>query len=492
MSGGRIVLVGAVVAIAGVGGLCVPWSRLSSAFLSIPQSGTSIALKSANVTLPGDSVPPGSPNGKEHEDSQSKPNSDVKIGTAAPVVNADENGSAEGTDPGLVVLHIGDSHTSADFFTGELRRRLQDRFGQKGVGYTTAGQPHTGVRSSALKITTSSGWSYRSLQKRDAHPEKFWLSGYGAIATAPGETMVFASEQPISFDAVEIETVSQPAGGAIDIAIDDRVEKHFDLESSRTEPIAIRIPARGPGAELREVSITTTGQGETLIASISISKSGKGLTYSSVGYVGATVDVLNKLPEKMLSRDLMQIRPQIVILSFGTNEAANDGLDLASYRASYELVVKKIKSYLPDAVLVMILPPDFNLLPSECPKDNASAATCTGESRNVAASNSTTLPAEKLQCSWRTPAKLAEVRKTQREIAEQYSLIYWDWSSIMPSECGAHQWYTASPPLMSRDHVHFTPMGYKRSAELFLDTLLPIINKVRAQQRMVATKYSSR
>ncbi len=36
---------------------------------------------------------------------------------------------------GLVILQIGDSHTSADFLTGELRRRLQARYGRGGPGY---------------------------------------------------------------------------------------------------------------------------------------------------------------------------------------------------------------------------------------------------------------------------------------------------------------------------------------------------------------------
>ncbi len=58
-------------------------------------------------------------------------------------------------------------------------------------------------------------------------------------------------------------------------------------------------------------------------------------------------------------------------------------------------------------------------------------------------------------------------------------LVYWNWASIMPSECGAHRWFTASPPLMAKDHVHFTIEGYRKSAEQFLNTLIPVIEKVR-------------
>ena len=159
---------------------------------------------------------------------------------------------------GLVILQIGDSHTSADFLTGELRRRLQARYGRGAPGYITAGHPHIGVRSSTLKITASAGWTYKSLQRPDARASEFWLAGYNAIATAAGETMSFASERPQTFDMIEIEAIRQPGGGAIDIKLDGVVETSYDLASAKVEPVVIRlVPERGPTDKVREISITT-------------------------------------------------------------------------------------------------------------------------------------------------------------------------------------------------------------------------------------------
>src|SRR5580704_16361567 len=105
---------------------------------------------------------------------------------------------------GLVILQIGDSHTAADYFTGELRQKLQARYGDGGVGYLDAGKPHLGVRSGAMKITASSGWTYHSIQRSDNVAE-FWLSGFNAVATASGEALTFASDAPVPFDSIEIE-----------------------------------------------------------------------------------------------------------------------------------------------------------------------------------------------------------------------------------------------------------------------------------------------
>ena len=191
----------------------------------------------------------------------------------------------------FTILHIGDSHTSADFLTGELRRRLQARYGRGAPGYITAGHPHIGVRTSSLKITASAGWTYKSLQRPDAVSAEFWLSGYNAVATAAGETMTFSSERPSTFDTIEIEVLRQPGGGAIEVQLDGVVETSYELKSSKLEPVVIRLqPARAATEKVREISITTKGQGTVSLASVAIYNRQSGLTYNSVGYVGAQVE----------------------------------------------------------------------------------------------------------------------------------------------------------------------------------------------------------
>jgi lysophospholipase L1-like esterase len=389
---------------------------------------------------------------------------------------------------GLILLQIGDSHTSADFLTGELRRRLQARYGRGAPGYITAGHPHIGVRSSSLKITASPGWTYKSLQRTDAAPAEFWLSGYNAVASAPGETMTFTSERPQIFDVIEIEVLRQPEGGTIDVKLDGVVETSYDLASRKTEPVVIRLlPLRGATEKIREISITTTAHGRVVIASVAIYNRQAGLTYNSVGYPGAQISLVNKLSNKLLANDLIRINPHIVVLSFGTNEASNESLDLAQYAKSYERVIDKIKTALPNAAIVVVSPPDFAELPAACRKEKAAQASC-GHSPDAGASAPADGSANAPECVWRTPARLTQIREVQREVANRQGLVYWNWASIMPRQCGAHAWFTASPQLMARDHVHFTIAGYKRSAEQFLNTLIPVIEKVRVGENAVPNR----
>jgi lysophospholipase L1-like esterase len=435
------------------------------------------AALAALETTSGGSLPP-SPNPPVPERAPPESQMSAIVPPAWAVPGSSEPAGVQLERPlgerGIVILQIGDSHTSADFLTGELRRRLQERYGRGAPGYVTAGRPHVGVRSSTLKVTSSSGWTYKSLQKIGAVASEFWLSGYNATATAPGETMSFASDRPVNFEMIEIEVLRQPGGGKIDIKLDGHVETSYDLASSKPEPVVIRLlPTRGATEKVKDISITTTGRGPVTVASVAIYNKQSGLTFNSIGYPGAQASLINKFDTKLLANDLVRIDPQIVILSFGTNEASNDRLDLTNYRHSYERIIDKIKTTLPGARIVVVGPPDFAELPAACRK---------GKSANCGRTAVASVGADggsAGECAWRTPAKLHQIREVQRDIAQRHGLVYWNWASIMPQECGAHRWYLASPQLMAKDHVHFTIEGYKKSADQFLTTLIPVIEKVR-------------
>jgi lysophospholipase L1-like esterase len=377
----------------------------------------------------------------------------------------------------ITILHLGDSHTSADFLTGELRRRLQKIYGDGGSGYVTAGRPHIGVLSSTLKIAVSSGWTYQALQRSD-DVGQFWMSGFNTVASKTGEMLSFAAEKPEIFDVIEIEAVRRPGGGSIDIKLDGALEGSFDLAGDKVEPVVIRlVPDHGPTNKVSDITLTTRSDGAVSISSVAIYNTRSGLIYDSVGYPGATIDILNKLDERLFASDLRRLKPQIVILSFGTNEAAKENLDMAAYTQKFERVIGKIRAALPDANIVLIGPPEGEELPAHCKDKAREEAVCR---RPDAASTSSEA------CEWKTLPKLQAVREAERKIAERDGLVYWNWASIMPKECGADRWRAETPPLMAKDRIHFTIAGYKKSAAAFLDTLVPVIDKVRSRSDAVS------
>jgi lysophospholipase L1-like esterase len=379
------------------------------------------------------------------------------------------------TDPrGLVILQLGDSHTAADYFTGEVRAQLQQRYGNGGVGYIDAGKPHIGVRSNTVKITASSGWSYHAIQRSDDIGQ-FWLSGFNAVTSASGETLSFAADNPVPFDSIEIEALRQPGGGSIDISLDGTVKASADLGGKTVEPLVLRLrPDAATRDRVRQIEIHTRSDGPVSIASVGLYLRQAGVSYNNIGYPGATVDLLNKFDPTLMADDLRRLDPQIVVLAFGTNEASKPNLTAASYERTYEKAIARITATLPNAQIVLVGPPDGAERPPHC------AGKHTSEACHPAApvSSAGAVP-EPTDCDWHTIAHLDLVRDVERRIAERHGFTYWNWASIQPGDCASAQWVAASPPLMTPDHVHFTPLGYHKGADRFVDILIPVIEKLK-------------
>jgi lysophospholipase L1-like esterase len=403
----------------------------------------------------------------------------LKSSTSAPGNSAPK---AQG-QRGLVILQIGDSHTAADYFTAELRQKLQARYGNGGVGYLDAGKPHIGVRSGAMKITASPGWTYHAIQRSDNIAE-FWLSGFNAVATASGEALTFASDTPVPFDSIEIEALRQPGGGSIDISLDGAVKSSADLGGTAVEPVVLRLrPDGAPSDRVRQIEIRSRGDGVVSIASIGIYQKQAGVSYNNIGYPGATIDVVNKFDEKLMADGLRRLDPQIVVLVFGTNEASKPNLDAARYERNYEKAIARIKAALPNAQIVLVGPPDGAERPPHCLGKGPADAACHPAPPSV----SNVSASEPADCDWHTIAHLDLVRDVERKIAERHGFVYWNWATINPNQCAAHQLVAASPPLMTPDHVHFTPAGYVKGADLFLDVLIPVIDKLQVRPNIAAS-----
>ena len=253
----------------------------------------------------------------------------------------------------------------------------------------------------------------------------------------------------------------------------------MSLAGDVREPVVIRmVPERAATDRLREITITTKGEGAVNLASVAVYNRSAGLSYSSIGFPGATVDIVNRFDEVIFENELRRLNPQVIVLAFGTNEGFNEKLDLERYRQSYERAVTKIRRALPNVIIVMMAPPDGARGPKKPEGENEKNAKKTAPAR---------ASKEDGPCGeWKTPENLNKVREVQEQIAKRHKLVYWNWASIMPAECGADRWANQSPPLVAKDRVHFTMEGYRQTAAQFLKVLLPVIEQLRQSDNAVS------
>ncbi len=69
-----------------------------------------------------------------------------------------ENLDAGGAPGPVVIMQIGDSHSTSDVLSGRMRELFQQRFGAAGRGLMPAGLPYDYYRPQMAKVTETGDW----------------------------------------------------------------------------------------------------------------------------------------------------------------------------------------------------------------------------------------------------------------------------------------------------------------------------------------------
>lgn len=331
--------------------------------------------------------------------------------------------SGESSHP-LTVLHLGDSHISLDGFTRGLRTRWQERLGDAGRGLMP-GVPFRYYAPDGYMLAMTGQWDVFSSLPADAQGP-FGIQGFRVEAASREAAITLSSETPLS--GVEIEAYGGPEAGAILLALGNAAP--LRLQTRQAEPGYMRF--RIPAANVHEVKLSPAGTGPVvLLGWAMLKKAASGARYDSHGIVAATAAVTTRWDEGIVRAQISALRPDLVILGYGTNEGFNNGLDMAAYRALVDGLAGLVMEAAPGASLVLLGPFDG--------ARQGSGVLCEG--------------------GWATPPKLDAVRGVLREIAAARGGFFWDGGAAMGGRCAADRWARAEPPLMFADRVHLRASG---------------------------------
>ncbi len=363
------------------------------------------------------------------------------------------------------ILHLGDSHTASDKFSGRLRQLFQRRFGSAGRGMLPMGVPFRYFRPNNVKVSQSRGWTV-SNSFRAPKSGPYGLSGFRIRGSHPDQYMTLKMTDGTRFDRVDIEFQRQPGSGTIIVEIDDetRWEIATGADSKYVARSTIIVPSGG-----KRIKLSPKGDGPIELLSWTFKRDKAGVIYHSHGIGGTTVNIINVWSRNVVLWEIGLLNPALIVVVYGTNEGFNHQLNLERYARNFRARLALLRSAAPQASIVVVGPPDGNRLPRFCKnRKQASCSPLTSDEME----NYIQLQASKSQqlCRWHPPPKLHGVREIQRKIAAQEGYVFWDWSEIMGGECGIHDWTQEGSA--SKDHVHLTKRGYKASAEaLFKDIM---------------------
>jgi lysophospholipase L1-like esterase len=192
------------------------------------------------------------------------------------------------------------------------------------------------------------------------------------------------------------------------------------------------------------VSLTTLAGPVTLLSWATFRQGG--VVLSNLGVVGAQLRHFARVDDQAMAAELHAYAPDLIMLEFGTNEGFGGRFDAFAYEADLREQIRRLKRLSGGVPILVVGAPDA------------------GADRPELAHNAELLPgspstAELTSDGWFPPPALARVRDIQRRVAAAERVAFWDWAMRMGGPGSAQGWASTVPPLMRRDHVHFTTEG---------------------------------
>ncbi|WP_051919508.1 GDSL-type esterase/lipase family protein [Basilea psittacipulmonis] len=341
------------------------------------------------------------------------------------------------------IIQLGDSHTAADFFTDAVRKTLQQRYGNGGIGWVYPSKV-SAQRIAAVQYSGAENWHILSSRKDETH--SFPMGGILAHPQAGQASIIQLNDEHETQQIQDVSINVRPIDMRHRLVVKDADGQTAYLKVNTKNHLwqTLKLKAKFP------IEISTESATDLLeIGFINIEHSQHGVVLSPMGINGAQLSDVFKWRDNWYN-DLIKAQPDLIILAFGTNEAVNKNLGMEKTEILWSRVIQQMKERLPDTAILIIGAP---------------------ESLSKIYGN----------CGRRMPS-LNNVQAMQLRLAKKHHLLYWSWQSAMGGKCSMRKWIKRG--LGRKDGVHFTAAGYERAGK---NLAQEIIKKVSHDPMVTST-----
>jgi lysophospholipase L1-like esterase len=333
------------------------------------------------------------------------------------------------------IVYLGDSAVVSDGMTGELRRRLQRRYGDGGAGFVLAGKPWPWYVRQNVRHS-GSGWDHPSITRNGTPDLLFGLPFLRAVAPAGTRARAVWETDPRGpvggrVSRFELWTLARPGGGTAELRIDGGTPHVIATRADRPTPAyeVFEVPD-GPHA----FALETRGDGPVEIFGAVLERQ-SGVVVDAIGINGAhSVHFLRGDPA-LLADHLRRRAPDLVAVQLGTNMAT--GLRPSTHGDRVLQLVRRLRQRAPGASCLLVTPPDRARVRADGTED--------------------------------TPAYIPAVVAETERVARAAGCASWNAFAAMGGAGSFARWRTAG--LASGDTAHLTLGGYARLARMLDEAL---------------------
>jgi lysophospholipase L1-like esterase len=331
------------------------------------------------------------------------------------------------------VLHYGDSPTTADSITADVRKLFQAKFGDAGHGFLLIAKPWAWYGHNGVKLDAH-GWKIEPASQSRAADGFHGLGGVSFGGETGASSRVTLPDD--QHTGAVVYYLAQPDGGTFQVKSDATMLADVNTAGDEKKPAfaEFALPAGTQTIELRVTS------GRVRLFGYRFDKDQPGVQYSSLGINGAQVQMVVRYFEiGQWTAALQHEDPDLVVLNYGTNESIYPAYIEKQYPDELRTVVKRIRQALPRASLLVMSPMDRGAM----------------EGGDIV-----------------TPPALEKLIEVQRTVAAETGCAFFDTFDAMGGAGTMGRWYHAQPRLVSADFMHPLPQGAAKVGALFEGALV--------------------
>ncbi|MES2689320.1 MAG: GDSL-type esterase/lipase family protein [Bacteroidota bacterium] len=341
------------------------------------------------------------------------------------------------------VVHIGDSHIQADWFSGRLRDLLQQHYGNAGKGLIF---PYRQIKTNPPNtFSTFSNVPFQSAKMvRCRSACNVGIAAYDAYMQR-GNSLAVSLKRDTSMQFVSALYHTEENDHAV-IFNSDNDTANYTIQRTGDYVIASYKKQVPPTFSLQVKSAVT-------LNGIIASNGRPGVLYYTIGANGATFSNYNNAA--LFFKQLSSLQADLVIVSLGTNESVSD---------------------MPADTFYNYINTFYMNLAASCGHTNFMF---TIPADNYRRRVSTTR--KKVKGKWRKKrvvsyvnnTKVEEIRNTMVAFCNDKNVMYWDLYAAMGGKGSMKSWVHTG--YAAKDHIHFSKAGYELQGELLFKALQRII-----------------
>ncbi len=331
------------------------------------------------------------------------------------------------------ILHYGDSPTTADSITADVRTLFQRRFGDAGHGFLLIAKPWAWYGHNGITLDAH-GWEIEPASQSRAADGFHGLGGVSFSGETGASSRVTLPDD--RHTGAVVYYLAQPGGGTFQVSSEDKILVDVNTSADEKKPgfSEFDLP---PGTRNIELRVTS---GRVRLFGYRFDKNRRGVEYSSLGVNGAQVQMVVRYFETgQWTAVLQHENPDLVVLNYGTNESIFPEYIEKQYPDELRTVITRIREALPHASLLVMSPMDRGVM----------------EGGEIV-----------------TPPALEKLIDVQRRIAAETGCAFFNTFEAMGGAGTMGRWYLAQPRLVSADFMHPLPQGAAKVGALFEGELI--------------------